>query len=108
MITRLCLLGWGCRLDSRAAKFISAHLQQKVAASCRALSMSAKPRVFITRKVPDVGPALLKSQCDVIQWDKDDAIPRDELLRGVKGADALFCLLTEKIDAELLGSAGEE
>uniref|UniRef100_A0AAZ3S4W9 D-isomer specific 2-hydroxyacid dehydrogenase NAD-binding domain-containing protein n=1 Tax=Oncorhynchus tshawytscha TaxID=74940 RepID=A0AAZ3S4W9_ONCTS len=40
-------------------------------------------------------------------WDSDDApVPRKELLQKVKGVDALVCVLTEKIDAELLDAAG--
>lgn len=40
-------------------------------------------------------------------WDSDDApVPRKELLQKVKGVDALLCVLTEKIDAELLNAAG--
>lgn len=40
-------------------------------------------------------------------WDSDDApVPRKELLKKVKGIDGLLCVLTEKIDAELLDAAG--
>ncbi|XP_076149532.1 glyoxylate reductase/hydroxypyruvate reductase isoform X2 [Alosa pseudoharengus] len=39
-------------------------------------------------------------------WDSDDPVPRAELLKKVKGVDALFCVLTEKIDTELLDAAG--
>lgn len=40
-------------------------------------------------------------------WDSDDVpVPRKELLQKVKGVDALLCVLTEKIDAELLDAAG--
>lgn len=40
-------------------------------------------------------------------WDSDDApVPRKELLQKVKGVDGLVCVLTEKIDAELLEAAG--
>lgn len=40
-------------------------------------------------------------------WDSDDiSVPRKELLQNVKGVDALLCVLTEKIDAELLDAAG--
>lgn len=66
----------------------------------------AKPKVFITRRVPESGPKLLASACDVTQWDSDDPIPRSELLKRVQGMDALFCLLTEKIDGEVLDAAG--
>jgi len=40
-------------------------------------------------------------------WDSDDApVPREELLRQVRGVDGLVCVLTEKIDTELLDAAG--
>lgn len=40
-------------------------------------------------------------------WDSDDIpVPRKELLQKVKGVDGLLCVLTEKIDAELLDAAG--
>ncbi|XP_038649429.1 glyoxylate reductase/hydroxypyruvate reductase-like [Scyliorhinus canicula] len=44
--------------------------------------------------------------CDVKYWDSDDPVPRTELLKGVTGIDGLYCLLTEKIDKELLDAAG--
>jgi len=45
--------------------------------------------------------------CDLDHWDSEDPIPRDELLKRVAGLDGLYCLLTEKIDSELLDAAGE-
>lgn len=40
-------------------------------------------------------------------WDSDDVpVPRKELLQKVKGVDGLVCVLTERIDAELLDAAG--
>lgn len=40
-------------------------------------------------------------------WDSDDVpVPRKELLQKVKGVDGLLCVLTEKIDTELLDAAG--
>ena len=33
-------------------------------------------------------------------------IPRQELISRIKGVDALFCLLTDKIDEEVLKAAG--
>ena len=65
-----------------------------------------RPKVFVTRRVPLSGINLLKQKCNVSQWDKEEQIPRTELLRGVQGVDALFCLLTEKIDKEVLEAAG--
>ena len=67
---------------------------------------TSKPKVFVTRKVPEEGIKLLREHCVVTQWDSEATIPRDELLKGVKNVDGLFCLLTDKVDAEVLESAG--
>jgi glyoxylate reductase len=65
----------------------------------------AGPVVFVTRRIPEAGVRLLRESCDVRQWDSDDVIPRAELLRRVADAEGLLCLLTERIDAELLDGA---
>jgi lactate dehydrogenase-like 2-hydroxyacid dehydrogenase len=39
-------------------------------------------------------------------WDSDEPIPRATLLEWVKGIEGLYCLLTERIDDELLDAAG--
>ncbi|CAN9510432.1 unnamed protein product [Ophioblennius macclurei] len=71
--------------------------------------MSSLPRVYVTRQIPPEGLRILqesgKVQFEI--WDSDDVpVPRKELLQKVKGVDALLCVLTEKIDAELLDAAG--
>ena len=68
------------------------------------------PKVFITRNIPAIGPEKLRRQSgwEIDQWARDEVIPRDELLRRVKGCDAVLSLLTEKIDAELLDAAGPQ
>ena len=35
-------------------------------------------------------------------------IPRTDLISRIKGVDALFCLLTDKIDDEILNAAGPD
>lgn len=62
----------------------------------------AMQKVFVTREIPDAGIKLLKKHCQVRISQKDQAIPRKELLRGVKWCDALLCLLTDKIDKEVI------
>ena len=69
-------------------------------------NMSDKPKVYVTRRVPSRGIDLLKKHCTITQWDTDDAISRETLKKNVAGVDALFCLLTEKIDGEILDAAG--
>ncbi|XP_028263349.1 glyoxylate reductase/hydroxypyruvate reductase [Parambassis ranga] len=71
--------------------------------------MSTLPRVYVTRQIPPEGLKVLKEsgQVQFELWDSDDVpVPRKELLQKVKGVDGLLCVLTEKIDAELLDAAG--
>ena len=64
-------------------------------------------KVFVTCRVPPEGVDMLKSAgCVVTQWDSDAAIPREELMNGVRGCDALFCLLTDHVDKHVLDAAG--
>ncbi|CAL8267033.1 unnamed protein product [Boreogadus saida] len=65
-------------------------------------------KVFITRRIPPEGAKLLSQAgvCEVAQWDSDEPVPRAELLKGVEGAHGILCLLSDKIDAELLDAAG--
>ena len=66
----------------------------------------SKPKVYVTRRVPNSGLELLQKKCDVKIWNSDDEVPRHTLLEDVAGIDGIFCLITEKIDAELLDAAG--
>ncbi|XP_014846731.1 PREDICTED: glyoxylate reductase/hydroxypyruvate reductase [Poecilia mexicana] len=66
-------------------------------------------KVFITRRIPQEGTEILSGAtgvCEVSQWDSDEPVPRAELLKGVHGAHGLLCLLSDKIDAEVLDAAG--
>jgi len=66
----------------------------------------SKPKVVVTRRVPRAGLERVREVCDVRLWDSDEPIPRATLLDWVKGIDGLYCLLTERIDDELLDAAG--
>lgn len=70
------------------------------------LKMNTRPVVFVTRCVPPNGMDMLKAECEVRAWPNDAAIPRDQLLQGVKGADGLLCHPSERIDQEALDAAG--
>lgn len=73
--------------------------------SFRKMSQSS---VFVTRSdMPKEAIELLKKhQCSVEMWPEPRPVPREELLKGVAGKNALFCMLTEKINAELFDAAG--
>ncbi|TKS68126.1 Glyoxylate reductase/hydroxypyruvate reductase [Collichthys lucidus] len=70
--------------------------------------MSTLQRVYVTRQIPPEGLKILREsgQVQFELWDSDDVpVPRKELLQKLKGVDGLVCVLTERIDAELLDAA---
>ncbi|MDG6957979.1 MAG: D-glycerate dehydrogenase [Nitrososphaerota archaeon] len=58
-----------------------------------------------TNEVPAQALDLLRSSGTVKVYGGTAAPPRDVLLKEAAEADALFCILTEKVDAELLSKA---
>lgn len=64
-----------------------------------------KPSVLLTRRVPSSVVARLEAECELDLYTGRDAIPRVELLERVADKQALICLLTDRIDAELLDAA---
>jgi glyoxylate reductase len=66
----------------------------------------ARPRVFISRRIPEEGLQPIFAQGDADLWEEDLPPPRDELLRRVAGVDGVLTLLTERVDEELLDAAG--
>ena len=67
-----------------------------------------RPRVFVTRVIPDEGLDPVREACDVDLWTDELPPPRDELLRRVAGVDGLLSLLTDTVDDELLDAAGAQ
>ena len=62
--------------------------------------------VFVTRPLPAPGIGLLSdSGFEVRSNPEDRPLSREELLAGVREADALVCMLSDRIDRELLDSA---
>lgn len=68
----------------------------------------SKPKVFVTRIIPDKGLNLVKDFCEVDLWQGDLPPQRDELLRHVRDVDGLLSLLTDKVDSELMDAAGAQ
>jgi len=66
----------------------------------------SKPKLFSTHVLYDGPRRLLAELFDVEYWSENGRPARAELLKRVAGKDALVCLLTEKVDAELLDAAG--
>ena len=66
----------------------------------------AKPKVYVTRLIPEEGLNMVLEACDAEVWEDELPPPREVLLEKVKGKDGLLCLLTDKVDAELMDTAG--
>ena len=67
-----------------------------------------KPRVFVSRQIFDEAVSLLRTEADVEVWEDELPPPRDTLLEKVNGVDGLLCLLTDKVDGELMDAAGPQ
>ena len=68
----------------------------------------SKPKVFITRRIPEKGLEQIREFCEVDLWPGELPPSRDELFRHVKGVDGLLSLLTDKVDGGLMDAAGEQ
>jgi glyoxylate reductase len=69
--------------------------------------MGPMARVFVTRELPGEALARLRSSHDVDVWEGELPPSATELAERAARAEGLLCLLTDRIDAELLDRAGE-
>lgn len=65
-------------------------------------------KIVVTGKIPQVALDSLQSVHEVLAWDKETPMPREELLKRVIGAEVIVSLLTEKIDEEVLNKSGSQ
>jgi glyoxylate reductase len=65
----------------------------------------AKPKVFATHSLFEAAREILQKSCEVEYWAKSARPPREEVLRRVRDKEGLVCLLTEKVNEELLSEA---
>ncbi len=65
-----------------------------------------RPKVYVTRKVPEQALEILRSVAEVSVWDREDVPPpRQVILRELAQADGVFSLLTDRLDAEVMAAA---
>lgn len=65
----------------------------------------SRPRVFVTRRIPESGLSRVLAACDTEVWPDRLPPPADVLREKVRDCDGLLSLLTDKIDADLLAAA---
>ena len=66
----------------------------------------AKPKVFVTRRIPDVGLSRIREETEAEVWPERLPPPPEVLAEKVAQVDGLLSLLTDGISADLLASAG--
>jgi lactate dehydrogenase-like 2-hydroxyacid dehydrogenase len=59
-------------------------------------------KVFVTRKLPQKAMDWLSKQCKLEVNVEDRVLRKSELIEGVKGKEGLLCLLTDKVDGEIM------
>jgi glyoxylate reductase len=67
--------------------------------------MPAKPKVFVTRRLPAAGLDVITSQCDAEVWPGDLPPPYETIRAKIADCDGLVSLLTDRVDAALLDAA---
>jgi glyoxylate reductase len=69
--------------------------------------MTMKPRVFVTRTIPEAGLSLLRAAADVTVFEHERQIEKAELIRVLPEYDGLLCLLSDPIDADVIAAGGK-
>jgi glyoxylate reductase len=64
--------------------------------------------VLVTRRLPQRAMDRIAAVCDVTLHEGEFAIPRDRLLRDIRGKLGAVTLLTDRVDDELLEAAGSQ
>ena len=61
-----------------------------------------KPKVFLTRRMPSAVMDRLERETD-LDWHSEDRVAtKAEIIAGLKGREALFCNILDRVDAEML------
>ncbi len=65
----------------------------------------ARPKVLATRPLFPAAQKILNANCEVDYWTQPERISKEELFRRIADKEGLVCLLTEKVNEELLAAA---
>ncbi len=64
-----------------------------------------KPKIYVTRHLPEKALNALLEACDVEIWDEEFPPPYETIVEKIADKQGLMCLLTDRIDAELMDAA---
>jgi glyoxylate reductase len=63
-----------------------------------------KPKVYLTRKIPKA-IELLQDFCELTVHNNTNAPSKKEIIRNIRDKDGLLCILSDKIDSEVIAAA---
>lgn len=64
-----------------------------------------KPKIFVTRQLPDAAMQEIGRYFDMTVNPDNRVLAKEEIIEGVKDCDALLCLLTDRIDADVMDAS---
>ncbi len=64
-------------------------------------------RVLVTRRIPEPGLEILRPEAELDIFEGEAPMPREDIASRVKGKGGLVCLLSDKIDSEIM-EAGKD
>jgi glyoxylate reductase len=62
-------------------------------------------KIYVTRQIPETTLTLLRPHGELTVWEHDEPVPREILLQEIHETDALLCMVSERIDEDLLSHA---
>ncbi len=69
--------------------------------------MAEKPKVLLTRLLLQDGIDLLEKHVELEINPEDKIMPKEKIIDKIKDKDGLICLLTDKIDTEIIDAGGK-
>ena len=64
--------------------------------------MSRKPKVYVTRRIPEAGLGLIREACRARVWEEKLPPPRETILEEARDCDGLLCLVSDEIDSTVM------
>lgn len=72
------------------------------------MALGEKLAFAVSNRLPEAAVELLRAAGEVRIDERDEALPREDLLALVAGADAILTLLHDRVDEELFAAAGPQ
>jgi glyoxylate reductase len=68
--------------------------------------VATRKKVYVTRRILEPALSMLLKECNVVLNNKDRPPSRKEILKNIRNKDGILCMLSDKIDAEVMAAAG--